>query len=293
MQRRTAIAAILTGVASPFFTGRSRIMDTRFPTSEIAAIERHVSGRLGVAAIDIATGRRLTYRATERFPMCSTFKWLLAAQVLAFVDAGQEQLSRVIPFSSRDLLDYAPITRGRVGDGGLSVAELSAAAVRHSDNTAANLLLRRVGGPASLTAYLRQLGDAVTRLDRIEPHLNSALPGDVRDTTTPSAMIANMEALLLRDRLTGSSRALLLDWLVGNTTGDDKLRAGFPPGWRVGDKTGSGANGTTNDVAIIWPSSEQPLLVAAYLTETSASLPARAQAIAAVARTVATWVEKA
>jgi len=293
MQRRTAIAAILTGFASPFLTGPSRISGTRSSTAELAAIERHVSGRLGVAAMDIATGRRLTYRATERFPMCSTFKWLLAAQVLSLVDAGQEQLSHVIPYSARDLLDYAPITRARVGDGGLSVAELSAAAVRHSDNTAANLLLRRVGGPASLTAYLRQLGDAVTRLDRIEPHLNSAVPGDVRDTTTPSAMIANMEALLLRDQLTGSSRALLLDWLVGNTTGDDKLRAGLPPAWRVGDKTGSGANGTTNDVAIIWPSSGQPLLVAAYLTETSASLPDRAQAIAAVARTVATWVEKA
>ncbi len=293
MQRRTAIAAILTGVASPFLTGPLRILSTRSPTAELAAIELQVSGRLGVAAIDVATGRRLTYRAAERFPMCSTFKWLLVAQVLSFVDAGQEQLSRVIPYSPRDLLDHAPITRAHVSDGGLSLAELSAAAVRQSDNTAANLLLRLVGGPASLTAHLRQLGDPVTRLDRNEPDLNTAVPGDVRDTTTPSAMIYNMQALLLGDQLTGPSRALLLDWLVGNTTGDDKLRAGLPPGWRVGDKTGSGANGTTNDIAIIWPSPERPLLVAAYLTETSASPPERAQAMAAIARTVATWVQNA
>jgi beta-lactamase class A len=222
--------------------------------------------------------------------MCSTFKWLLAAQVLSLTDVGQEHLSRVIPYSQPDLLDYAPVTRAHVSEGGMTLSGLSTAAIQHSDNTAANLLLRVVGGPSSLTDFLRQLGDAMTRLDRTEPDLNGAVPGDVRDTTTPNAMVADMEALLTDGHLTRASRALLLDWLVGNTTGDDKLRAGLPQGWRIGDKTGTGAHGTTNDVAIVWPAPQRPVLVAAYLTETTAAPPACNQALAAVGRAVATWV---
>jgi len=145
-------------------------------------MERKLGGRVGVAALDVRTGRRLAYRADERFPMCSTFKWLLAAQVLSRVDAGQEQLARVVPYSKADLLDYAPVTRAHVGEGAMKVKELLAAAIQYSDNTAANLLLSAAGGPAALTSYLRQLGDPSTRLDRMEPDLNSALPGDVRDT---------------------------------------------------------------------------------------------------------------
>ncbi len=290
MQRREAIAVIAAGVSSPFLTGTARFRGKHPPTPDFATIERQIAGRLGVAALDVATRRRLTYRATERFPMCSTFKWLLAAQVLSLTDAGREQLSRVIPYSQLDLLDYAPVTRAHVSEGGMTLSGLSAAAIQHSDNTAANLLLRVVGGPSSLTAFLRQLGDTVTRLDRTEPDLNSAVPGDVRDTTTPNAMITDMEALLIGNHLTRASRALLLDWLTGNTTGGDKLRAGLPEGWRIGDKTGSGAHGTTNDVAIVWPSPQRPVLVAAYLTETTAAVPASNQALAAVGRAVAAWV---
>jgi beta-lactamase class A len=290
MQRREALAVIAAGALSPFLTGTVRFSGTHPPTPDFATIERQVAGRLGVAALDVATRRRLTYRASERFPMCSTYKWLLAAQVLSLTDAGQEHLSRVIPYSQPDLLDHAPVTRAHVSDGGMPLLELLAAAIQHSDNTAANLLLRAVGGPFSLTTFLRHLGDTVTRLDRTEPALNSAVPGDVRDTTTPNAMVADMETLLTDNRLRRVSRTLLLNWLAGNTTGDDKLRAGLPKGWRIGDKTGAGAHGTTNDVAIVWPSPQRPVLVAAYLTETIAPVPVCNRALAAIGRAVATWV---
>ncbi len=290
MQRRGAIAAIVAGFSSPFLVGAGRFRGENTPAPDFAAIERSVAGRVGVAALDVPTRRHLTYRAAERFPMCSTFKWLLAAQVLSLADAGQEQLSRIIPYSQSDLLDYAPVARAHVGAGGMTLSELLAAAIQYSDNTAANLLLRVVGGPSSLTAYVRHLGDGITRLDRTEPDLNSAVPGDVRDTTTPNAMVADMEALLIGDQLASASRAMLLAWLVGNTTGDGKLRAGFPTGWRIGDKTGTGAHGTTNDVAIIWPSTQRPLLAAVYLTDTTAAVTARNQALAAIGRAVAAWV---
>lgn len=169
----------------------------------------------------------------------------------------------------------------------MTVLELLAASIQYSDNTAANLLLTAVGGPAALTAYVRSVGDQVTRLDRAEPELNSALPGDERDTTTPRAMVSNMQVLLLGNRLRRSSREQLLTWLIGNTTGAEKLRAGLPADWRVGDKTGMGAHGATNDVAIIWPPHGQPVLVAAYLCETESSVTARNEALADVGRAVA------
>lgn len=237
------------------------------------------------------TEERLDYRADERFPMCSTFKWLLVAQVLSRVDRRDERLERRIPYGPSDLLDYAPVTREHVSEGAMSVSALCAAAIQYSDNTAANLLLSTVNGPSGLTAYLRGLGDSVTRLDRIEPELNSAVPGDPRDTTTPHAMAANLRRLLLGRELADASRVRLLDWLVGNTTGAAKLRAGLPGHWRVGDKTGMGANGATNDVAIVWPTPEAPLLVAAYLTESTAPASVRNAALADVGQLIAGWVD--
>jgi beta-lactamase class A len=260
--------------------------------AELEAIERRVGGRLGVAVLDTASGRRLQSREHERFPMCSTFKWLLVAHVLSRVDASREDLTRLVAYGDRDLLDYAPVTRARVGDGGMPIADLCDAVIRRSDNTAANLLLATVGGPPGLTAYLRSIGDEVTRLDRTEPELNSAVPGDLRDTTTPSAMLSDMQSVLLGDRLTATSRERLVGWLVGSTTGGAKLRAGLPPGWRVGDKTGMGANGATNDVAIVWPVDRPPVLVAAYLTETAAALADRNAALAEVGRVTAAWIAR-
>ncbi len=292
MYRRDAVAALLGGLASPFVVDLETVAREFAPAPDFAAIEQHVAGRLGVAGLDTATGRRLAYRADERFALCSTFKWLLGAQVLARAEAGVEQLSRVVRYAETDLLEYAPVTRAHVGEGGMAISQLVSAAIQYSDNTAANLLLRAVGGPASFTAYLRQLGDQSTRLDRFEPDVNSAIRGDVRDTTTPNAMLANMRVLLLGDSLSRTGRDQLLAWLIGNTTGAEKLRAGLPTRWRVGDKTGMGANGATNDVAIIWPVERAPVLLAAYLADTTADVGDRNDALSQVGRAVARWIDR-
>ena len=258
-------------------------------TAELAQIEVKVGGRLGVDVHDTGTGQRLRHRPDERFPMCSTFKVLACAAVLARVDAGQESLSRRIRFQAGDLVTYSPVTKDRVGGEGMTLAELSEAGLTQSDNTAGNLILASLGGPAGVTDYARVLGDPVTRLDRIETGLNDAVPGDPRDTTTPAAMTANLETLLLRGTLSPSSRGQLTAWLLANQTGGAKLRAGLPAGWRVGDKTGGGDWGTTNDVAVIWPPERRPIVVSVYLTETKASFDDRNAAIAAVGQAVHAW----
>jgi beta-lactamase class A len=258
--------------------------------SQFAAIEQGIGGRLGVASLDTATGRKVGYRATELFAMCSTFKFLLAGCILQRVDAGNEDLKRLIPYSQKDFLEYAPVTRTRLQQGAMTVGDLCAAAVEVSDNTAANLLLAQIGGPAGLTKFIRSLGNQVTRLDRIEPDLNSALPGDERDTASPTAMVDSMEKLLVGRALSAASRAQLIAWLEQCATGKKRLRAGFPANWRAGDKTGTGARGAVGDIGIFWPpdkSNKAPILVAAYIMEGNASADEREQAIAAVGRIVA------
>src|SRR5262245_27699162 len=220
---------------------------------DIVRVETESGGRLGVAVLDTLTDARFGHRADERFPMCSTFKLLAAAAILARVDAKQERLDRRVEFAAADVVVNSPVTKDHVGAPGMSLEELCEAAMTMSDNTAGNLLLASLGGPQGLTAYTRSLGDTVTRLDRIEPELNEATPGDVRDTTTPAAMAANLRALALEKALSAVSREQLVRWLIGNKTGDTRLRAGLPAGWRVGDKTGSGERGTTNDVGVFWP----------------------------------------
>jgi beta-lactamase class A len=254
--------------------------------SKLAGIERQSGGRLGVAIVDTASGERAVHRGDERFPMCSTFKFLVCGAVLARVDKGEERLDRRIPFGEKDLLEYAPVTRARVKEGGMSVGELCDAAMTVSDNTAANLLLSTMDGPAGLTAYLRTLGDTVTRLDRTEPTLNEATLDDPRDTTTPIAMLGDLNTLLIGEVLSAKSRERLMQWLVANTTGDKLLRAGLPEGWQIGDKTGRGAHGTTNDIAILWPPGYSPMLITVYLTNTRAASDQCEAVIATVARTL-------
>jgi beta-lactamase class A len=254
---------------------------------QFAAIEKGIGGRLGVAALDTETGRRLGYRASELFAMCSTFKFLLAGCILQRVDAGSEELKRLIPYSQKDLLEYAPVTRANLKQGAMTVADLCAAAIEVSDNTAANLLLAQIGGPAGLTKFVRSLGNQVTRLDRIEPDLNSALPGDQRDTTSPATMVDSMEKLLVASTLSAAGRAQLAAWLELSTTGKNRLRAGFPAGWHAGDKTGTGARGAVGDIGIFWPPSKAPILIAAYIMEGSASADERERAIASVGHIVA------
>ena len=252
----------------------------------LTALEGESGCRLGVALLDTSNGLLVGHRIDERFPMCSTFKVLAAAATLAKVDAGQEQLDRRVRIEASDLLSYAPVAKTHL-ESGMSVAELCEAAITLSDNTAANLLLRALGGPAGVTRYVQSLGDEVTRLDRIEPDLNEATPGDPRDTTTPAAMARILRKLATGDALSAASRDLLVAWMIGCKTGAAKLRAGLPGDWRVGDKTGSGAHGATNDVAVIWPSGRPPLIVTAYLTETSASEEKRNAVHAEIGRIIA------
>ena len=288
MNRRSLLRGAAIGAAA--FVLRptlSLAADVGDVPARLASLERQSGGRLGVAILDTGKGRRIAHRADERFLMCSTFKLLAVGAVLARVDRGMEQLDRRIVFGKDVVLAYAPVTSHRVGAPGMTLAELCEAAITLSDNTAANLLLTSLGGPAAVTAYVRSLGDQVTRLDRIEPDLNDASPGDMRDTTTPDAMLATMHTLLLGNALSDASREQLIEWLRATTTGAKQLREGMPVSWRVGDKTGSGAHRETNDVAIAWPPQRKPLLVTAYYAESTADADARHAVLAEVGRIAA------
>lgn len=249
-------------------------------------IEKNSQGRLGVAMLDTGSGLALGWRQDERFAMCSTFKMPLAAWILALVDQGREQLDARVQYTTAELVEHSPISGPKAGAGrGLTVGELCSATVSLSDNTAANLLLARHGGPAALTTWLRSQGDSMTRLDRNEPTLNEAAVGDDRDTTTPLAMLQTMHRVVLGDALSPTSRATLQRWMIETSTGDKRLRAGAP-GWKVGDKTGSASSsGTANDIGVLWPpAGGAPLLVTCYLTRSTASPEQRDAAIADVAR---------
>jgi beta-lactamase class A len=255
--------------------------------TRIAAIETRTGGRIGVAALDTSSSKRIDYRPEERFPMCSTFKFPAAAAVLKRVDDKQEKLERFVSYDAKDILEYAPVTKEHLKDGGMTLRALCAAAIEQSDNTAGNLLLDAIGGPTGLTNFVRTLGDRMTRLDRIEPELNSAIPGDERDTTTPTAICSDMQRLLLGNALSEASRRQLEDWLQRNETGGSMIRAGVPSNWIVGDKTGRGANGATNDIAIIRPPDRAPILLAIYSVGSTATANDRAAAVAEVAKIVA------
>ncbi|TQM44789.1 class A beta-lactamase [Pseudonocardia cypriaca] len=251
-------------------------------TDRLAELEQRFDARLGVYAVDTGTGRELAHRADERFAMCSVFKALAAAAVLH--RTPPEYLDERVRFTQADLVDPSPVAAQHVADG-MTIRELCDAAVRYSDNTAGNLLLADVGGPPGITAFARSLGDQVSRLDRAEPELNTAIPGDERDTTTPRAIAGSFRALVLGDHLDPADRDLFTQWLVGNTTGDERIRAGMPPGWRVGDKTGTGSYGTANDVAILWPPDGAPIALA-VLTSRAAEDATRDYALLAQAAAV-------
>lgn len=280
------IAETLPAAAIPL-PQLSRKQQARW-TAAMQALETESGGRLGVAVLDIGTGRQLGWRTDERFAMCSTFKFLLGAVVLAHCDQKKESLARVVPIAAKDLLQYAPFSKTRVG-ASATVAELCQAMLTLSDNTAANLLLAGVGGPMAVTGFVRTLGDRVTRLDRYEPALNDSSEGDdPRDTTAPGAMVATMRQILLGEVLQPASRQQLIDWMIACQTGDQRLRAGLPKDWKAGDKTGTGAKDTaTNDIAIIWPTPHAPILVASYLTQAKVSGEQQDRILAKVGAAVA------
>lgn len=281
----TALASAIAGVAAQAVCSAAHAQQGTVLASpfemRLAQIEAQVGGRLGVAILDTASGKQVGWRMYERFPMCSTFKILLASLVLMRTDHGQEDLTRKIVFSKREVVPSSPVSGPRADSDGMTIAELCEAALTHSDNTAGNLLLTSVGGPTGLTAFARSIGDKFTRLDRNEPALNEAAEGDPRDSTTPAAILSDMHALLLGSTLSSSSRDQLIAWLVSNKTGDARLRARLPKDWRIGDKTGTGDHGTVNDIAVVWPAGRAPVFVGAYLTgATNATSTQRDEAIA-------------
>lgn len=266
-----ASAGFSITMATPVWASRSL-------QQELSKLEHSLDATIGLWARDTGSGRILKYRPEERFALCSTFKVVLVAAVLAKSADETALLDRRITFREDQLVIYSPVTQKHIGSG-MTVSELCAATLQYSDNTAANLLLEQVGGPAGLTTFARNMGDPVFRLDRNEPELNTALPNDVRDTTSPLAMGVTLQKILLGNQLPVEAKRQLQDWLKGNTTGDKRIRAGVPQGWVVGDKTGSGDYGVANDVAIIWPPGKAPWIVVIYTKRREKNSPWRDEAI--------------
>lgn len=254
--------------------------------ARLRALEAELQGRLGVAAIDTATGKRIDYRASERFAMCSTFKMMAAAAVLARSVHEPQLPGRRIRITQADLLSHSPVSAQHLDDG-MTLEQMCAAIVIHSDNGAANLVLRELGGPAGLTRFARSIGDQAFRLDRWETELNTAIDGDPRDTTTPAAMQASLQALVLGEALPAAQRGMLKGWLIACVTGPTAIRAGVPAGWTVGDKTGAGGYGSRNDIAVLWPPQRAPIVLAIYTVQKRKDGVARNDIVAAAAAIVA------
>jgi beta-lactamase class A len=252
----------------------------------LAQIEKTNGGRLGAAVLDTATGERSGYRERERFPMCSTFKFLLASAVLQRVDRHDESLHRAIAIPPKPLLSHSPLTEAHAG-ATMTVGALCEAVLTDSDNTAANALLDIIGGPPGITTFCRSIGDSKTRLDRRELALNESLAGDPRDTTTPAAMVDDLHRLLLESVLSQASRNQLTLSMEGCRTGLDRLRAKLPASWRAADRTGSNGEHTSNDIAVLWPPGKPPIIVAAYITQCPGPETKRTAMLSEVGRLVA------
>ena len=239
--------------------------------SQLKRLHKRVGGRLGVHILDSQSGKRIAYDDDSRYAMASTFKLSLAASLLWQVDRGAFPLAHTLPVGRDDVLANSPVIEPRVAAGtdAMSVRELCIAAVTFSDNAAANVLLGAMGGPEALTAFVRSIGDEVTRFDRTELELNSNTPGDERDTTTPRAMADTMLKIFTQDVLSLASRALLIDWITAARSGLNRVRAGLPKGWQAGDKTGTGANGAFNDLVVAWPPGRRPILAAIFMSEST------------------------
>ena len=268
IDRRGMIASVaaltLAGCVGP-----QQVAPSITANAVLAALEARVGGRLGVLVLDTASGRMTGHRYDEAFAMCSTFKLALAAAVLQQADQGRLKLDAALHYTQADMVAHAPITGPNLAKGAMRIIDLAEAAQKTSDNVAANLLIKHLGGPAAITAIFRSWGDNVTRLDRYEPDLNNVPPGEARDTTTPHAFARSMANVLTDERiLKPASRDILLQWMVDTNTGMRRIRGGLPPSWKSGDKTGTANsanfNNKTNDVAIFWPPERPPVIVTAF-----------------------------
>jgi beta-lactamase class A len=272
--KRLAWLALLA-LASPAYA-----FDAARLTAAARAEETALSARLGAAVLDTATGQLWRYHADERFPLVSTHKAFTCAALLAKVDKGEAWLDRRVVILATDIEPYSPVTQDRIAPDAMSLSELCAATLSVSDNTAANFVVAAVGGPDGVTAFFRTLGDQTSRLDRTEIDLNEATPGDVRDTTTPAAAVADLDKILLGGALKPVSRERLTHWMMDDRVAGPLLRAALPEDWRIADRSGAGGHGARGIVAVLWPPDRAPLVAAIYLTDTAASIQARNAAIA-------------
>lgn len=305
ISRRHMLALVPAGLAaSALLAGcQPESSDAATPASgpdpaarALAALEASAGGRLGVAFLDSATGQISGRRMSERFALCSTFKWPLSAVVLHAVEGGKLTLDQPVSYGASDLMPNSPVTQKNVAKGAMTVAELMEATITTSDNAAANLLLPLIGGPAGMTERLRAWGDAVTRLDRFEPDMNLVANEDPRDTTTPAAMTALLRTILFGDTLTPASRTRLVKWGAATTTGPKRLRAGLPADWRLSHKTGTGMapgmGNKYNDIAAVTPPGKPPILITAYYESAVESEEMRGEdeaVLAEVARIAVEW----
>lgn len=277
--------AIMTLILGSTATWAKMPQDAGVIKQQLADLEKSSGGRLGVALIDTADNSQILYRANERFAMCSTSKVMAVSALLKQSETHKDILNQRVDIKKSDLVNYNPITEKHVGSG-MTLAELSAAALQYSDNTAMNKVLAYLGGPAKITQFARVIGDTTFRLDRPEPQLNTAIPGDNRDTTSPLAMAKSLRNLTLVNALNKFQREQLIAWMKGNTTGNASIRAGLPAAWVTGDKTGSGDYGTTNDIAVIWPQNHAPLILVTYFTQPKQDATSRKDVLAAAAKIV-------
>jgi beta-lactamase class A len=276
LTRRHVMALALAACAAP--AGAASAKRT------LKAIHKRIGGRLGVHVLDSQSGKRIAFDDDSRYAMASTFKLPLAAALLWQVDRGAFPLTRALPISSERLIANSPVVDEQLKAGAvaMTISDLCAAVVVRSDNTAANLLLAGIGGPAGFNQFMRSMGDETTRLDRMELELNSNLPGDPRDTTTPRAMVDSLLKIFTQDVLKLPSRALLIGWMNTARTGLDRVRAGLPKSWGSGDKTGTGANGAVNDLCIAYPPGRRPIFVGVYMSESKLDTKALSSAHAEI-----------
>lgn len=278
----SALAVPVMGICRPVLSDDQQIRSVQ---KNLAALEAASGGRLGVFAINTGRGSSVQYRANERFAFCSTSKTIVAAAILQRSMADRQFMQQRVAYQKADLVTWSPVTEKHV-NAGMTVTELCEATMLYSDNTAVNLLIKQLGGLDAVNRFARSVGDRTFRLDRWEPDLNSAIPGDVRDTTTPVAMAKTLQRLVLGDVLGDPQRDQLQRWLKGNTTGAESIRAGVPAGWVVGEKTGTGSYGTTNDIGVLWPPDETPIVIVVFFTQKQQDAKARRDVIAEATRIV-------
>lgn len=278
----TTAAIVFTFAIFKLYAEESKLSSAE---THLKNLEAASGARLGVYALDTSSGSQIRYRSNESFPLCSTFKVFLAAAILDRSVKSPDLLQQRIHYSQKDLVTYSPITEKHL-DSGMTIAELCASAIQYSDNTSANLLMKILGGPSAVTTFARSVGSSEFQIDRWEPEMNTAIPGDLRDTATPASIAQGLQSLVLGDGLPNLRRKQLKEWLIGNTTGAKRIRAAAPAAWQVGDKTGSGDYGTANDIAVLWPPEGKPIILVVYQTHQQADAMRSDELIVNAARIV-------